>query len=40
MTDTIQRLLENEEQHTRAHVVETERAHQARLMIDVAWHVE
>jgi hypothetical protein len=36
MTDITQRLLENTEQHARAHVVETKRAYQARLMIDVA----
>jgi hypothetical protein len=40
MTDITQRLLENTEQHARGHVVEIERACQARLMIDVARHVE
>jgi hypothetical protein len=40
MTDITQRLLENTKQHARAHVVETERACQARLMIDVVRHAE
>jgi hypothetical protein len=40
MTNITQQLLENMEQHARAHVVETERACQARLMIDVARHAE
>jgi hypothetical protein len=35
MTDTVQRLLENAEQHARARAIETKRARQARLMIDV-----
>jgi len=40
MIDIIQRLLENVEQDARTHVVETKRAHQARLMINVAPHAE
>jgi hypothetical protein len=40
MTDIAQQLLENTEQHATAHVVETERACQARLMIDVTQRVE
>jgi hypothetical protein len=40
MIDIVLRLLENVEQHTRAHAVEIEWACQARLMIDVARHVE
>jgi hypothetical protein len=40
MIDIVQQLLENAEQHTRAHAFETERACQARLMIDVTRRVE
>ncbi len=40
MTDIAQQLLENAKQHVRACAIETKRAHQARLMIDVVRHVE
>jgi hypothetical protein len=40
MIDIAQRLLENAEQHIRAHVVKTKWARQARLMIDVARRAE
>jgi hypothetical protein len=40
MIDIVQRLLENVEQHARAHAVETKWAHQAQLMINVARHIE
>jgi hypothetical protein len=40
MTHIAQQLLENMEQHVKAHVVETKWARQAQLMMDVARHVE
>jgi hypothetical protein len=40
MTNTTQRLLENVEQHVKAHAIEIKWARQARLMTDVARRVE
>jgi hypothetical protein len=40
MANIAHRLLENTEQHTRAHAFETEQGHQTQLMIDVARWVE
>jgi hypothetical protein len=40
MIDIVQQLLENMEQHARAHAVQTKWARQAQLMINVARHVE
>jgi len=36
MANIAHRLLENMEQHTGAHALETEQGHQTQLMIDVA----